>query len=257
MTIFLSTANLAPFIEFPGGAQTALIGLRWIHLVAGITWVGLLYFFVLVNADFLAELDPASRMQVIPKLMPRAMWWFRWSSFITVLAGFAYWNHIVATDARSAIAVGVPASASKVIGSFVAIWTVAFAIEMGLVMSPGALFKSALGLGTAVAIVLAAAAYGFLALNQNGWESNRTLAIGIGGGLGWFMMLNVWGVVWRMQKRIIRWSAAAVADGTPMPAQAAGMSQIVSAVARVNFWVSFPMLFFMGASSHYAMFIVR
>ena len=57
-----------------------------------------------------------------------------------------------------------------------------------------------------MAIVLVAAAYLFLSLNEQGWESNRVLAIGIGGGLGWFMMLNVWGIVWRMQKKIIRWN---------------------------------------------------
>jgi uncharacterized membrane protein len=253
---FLRLIGLAaPFITFPGGSQAALILLRWIHLVAGIIWVGLLYFFVLVNADFLGQLDPASRMKVIPKLMPRAMWWFRWSSLVTVLAGFGYWNHIVATDARSAMAVGETASAGRVIGIFVAIWTIAFVIEMGLVMSPVPAFKNAGVLGGTMTLVLAAGGYAFLALNQQGWESNRTLAIGIGGGLGWFMMLNVWGIVWRMHKRIIGWSAAAVTEGTPMPSEAARMSQLASVVAKVNFWVSFPMLFFMGASSHYGMFV--
>jgi uncharacterized membrane protein len=217
----------------------------------------LLYFFVLVNAGFLGELDPKSRMMVIPKLMPGAMWWFRWSAFVTVLVGFGYWNYIVATDARNAITMGGTASPGAVIGSFVVIWTVAFAIEMGLVMSPVPALKSAPVLGAIVAIVLAAAAYVFLALNQHGWESNRTLAIGIGGGLGWFMMLNVWGIVWRMQKKIIRWNTAALAEGTPIPAEASNIAQIASVVARVNFWVSFPMLFFMGASSHYLMFVQR
>jgi hypothetical protein len=31
-------------------------------------------------------------------------------------------------------------------------------------------------------------------MNEHGWESNRLLSIGIGGGLGWIMMLNVWGI---------------------------------------------------------------
>jgi uncharacterized membrane protein len=238
-----------------GGTEAALMLARWIHLVAGVLWIGLLYFFVLVNADFLGELDPKTRTLVIPKLMPRAMWWFRWSSFITVIAGFGYWNHIVASDARAAKAVGEMANPGIVIGSFLVIWTVAFAIEMGLVMSPLPAFKSVVGLGIGVAVVLAAAAYIFLAINQNGWESNRTLSIGIGGGLGWFMMLNVWGIVWRMHKKIIRWNAAAVADGTPIPSEAAKAAQIASAVAGVSFWVSFPMLFFMGAASHYTMFV--
>ena len=37
--------------------ETALMVMRWVHLVAGITWVGLLYFFNLVNVPFLQELD--------------------------------------------------------------------------------------------------------------------------------------------------------------------------------------------------------
>jgi uncharacterized membrane protein len=93
-----------------------------------------------------------------------------------------------------------------------------------------------------------------LVVNQQGWESNRLLAIGIGGGLGWIMMLNVWGVVWRMQKRIIRWTEESAANGTAMPAEAAKMARLSLLASRVGFWLSFPMLFFMGAASHYAMF---
>jgi uncharacterized membrane protein len=224
--------------------------LRWIHFVAGIIWIGLLYFFVLVNRGFMAELDAKTRVLVFPKLISRAMWWFRWSSLVTVLAGFAYWNHYVAIDARNAIAMGESASAGAVIGSFVVIWTVAFAIEMGLVMSPVPALKKTPVLIVLVAIVLAAASYLFLRLNSHGWESARTLAIGIGGGLGWFMMFNVWGIVWRFQKKLIRWNAAA-ADGSAIPPEAARLAQISSLIAVVSFWVSFPMLFFMGAASHY------
>src|SRR5580704_6732337 len=85
----------APGLQFPGGAQTTLILFRCIHIVAGVTWVGLLYFFNLVNAPFLQELDPPSRARIVPKLMPRALWWFRWSAVLTVLVGLAYWIHIV------------------------------------------------------------------------------------------------------------------------------------------------------------------
>ncbi len=246
-----------PSMVLAGGSDAVLILVRWIHLLAGIMWIGLLYFFVLVNKDFLGELEPKTRVAVIAKLMPRAMWWFRWSSFVTVIVGFGYWNYIVASDARNAIAMGGTASPGTVIGSFLVIWTLAFAIEMGLVMSPPQAFKTVSVLGVSMAVVLAASAYVFLAVNQHGWESNRTLTIGIGGGLGWFMMLNVWGIVWRMQKKIIRWNAVALADGSPMPPEAAKAAQIASVVAGVSFWVSFPMLFFMGASSHYLMFVQR
>src|SRR5262245_45184584 len=83
----------SPQIAFPAGATPAIeLVLRWIHFAAGITWVGLLYFFVLINAKFLPQLDPPTRMKVVPALMPRALWWFRWSSVVTVLAGITYWS---------------------------------------------------------------------------------------------------------------------------------------------------------------------
>ena len=98
----------APPIDFPGGEVAILMLLRWIHLVAGITWVGLLYFFTLVNMPFLQELDARSRGIVVPKLMPRALWWFRWTAVVTMLVGVAYWMHIVAIDAHSASVTGEP-----------------------------------------------------------------------------------------------------------------------------------------------------
>lgn len=244
----------APQIDLPGGEQAVLIVLRWIHFMAGITWIGLLYFFNLVNMPFLGELDAQQRGIVIPKLMPRAMWWFRWSALVTVLAGFAYWNRIVGVDASNAMAAGETASAGRVIGSFVLIWTVAFAVQMGLLMSPTAVLRKSAVFGVIMAVVIFAAAYVFLALNEQGWESNRALAIGIGGGLGWFMMLNVWGIVWRMQKKIIRWTGESAAKGTAMPPEAAQAARLSFLAARLSFWLSFPMLFFMGAASHYIMF---
>jgi uncharacterized membrane protein len=170
-----------------------------------------------------------------------------------VFVGFAYWNHIVATEARNAVALGRPASAGAMIGGFCVIWTLAFLIEMGCVMSPPAVLKSGPVLGAIVAVVVIAASYIFLGLNQQGWESSRSLAIGIGGGLGWFMMFNVWGIVWRIQKKLIRWTEAAV-GGAAMPPEAAGLANTARVVTRINFWLSFPMLFFMGAASHYILF---
>ena len=203
--ILLSPPNL----EFPGGSQLALMLLRWVHITAGIVWVGLLYFFNLVNFPFLKELDPKIRAVVVPNLMPKALWWFRWSSVVTVLVGIAWWMHIVATDVRNAVANGQPASSGMISASFFLIWTFAFAIEMGVLMAPAEALKKGPVLGIIVAIVVFGASYLFLSLNQQGWESARSLAIGIGGGLGWFMMLNVWGIIWRMQKKIIRWNVAA------------------------------------------------
>jgi len=256
MTGTLVAMFTPPQIDFPGSGQTVLMLLRWVHLIAGITWVGLLYFFNLVNIPFQRELDAQSKLAVVPNLMPKALWWFRWSSVVTVLAGIAYWMHIVGTDVRNAIAGGQQVSGGAMLGGFFVIWTLAFVIEMGVLMSPAEGLKKGPVLGIIVAVVILAASYVFLGMNQHGWESNSALAIGIGGGLGWFMMLNVWGIIWRMQKKIIRWTEAA-AKGTAMPAEAAAVARLSFLVSRVNFWLSFPMLFFMGAASHYIIFSVR
>ncbi|MBI3323278.1 MAG: urate hydroxylase PuuD, partial [Candidatus Omnitrophica bacterium] len=63
--------------------------LRWLHVIAGITWVGHLYFFNFVNIPLQGALDDATRKAVNPQLMPRALWWFRWGAMITFLAGLA------------------------------------------------------------------------------------------------------------------------------------------------------------------------
>ena len=52
--------------------------LRWVHLLAGITWIGMLYWFNLVNVNFQKELDAAVKGKVNPPLLTRSLWWFRW-----------------------------------------------------------------------------------------------------------------------------------------------------------------------------------
>jgi hypothetical protein len=82
----------------------------------------------------------------------------------------------------------------------------------------------------------------------------RGYAIGIGGGLGWFMLLNVWGIVWRMQKKIIRWTEESAANGTPMPPEAQKLARLAHLAAWTNFVLSFPMLLLMAVASHYPVF---
>src|SRR5208282_5084748 len=72
--------------------------------------------------------------------------------------------------------------------------------------------------------------------------------------MGWVMMLNVWGVIWRAQKKIIRWTADNAANGTPMPDKAKCLARQAFLMSRANFVLSFPMLFLTGAASNYLMF---
>lgn len=234
-----------PTINPPGSAALSAMLIRWVHFVAGITWVGLLYFFNLVNVPFMKEMDAAAKAKIVPSLMPRALWWFRWSAVVTVLAGLAYWgNTIVAVDARNG-----GGSAGRPVGLFFLIWTVAFALIFFAIM----ILKINKGpvLGAIVIIVVGAAAYFFLDFNDHGWESNRLLSIGIGGGIGWIMMLNVWGIIWRMNKKIINWTRDFKNNATPIPPESAALARMAFLASRTNAWLSLPMLFFMGAASHY------
>jgi uncharacterized membrane protein len=241
-----AAAMLSPHISFPQPSVTVLMLYRWIHFLAGITWIGLLYFFNLVSVPLMKELDATTKGKVFPPLMIRALWWFRMSAVVTVLAGLLYFAQIVGVDARNA---GM--SQGPLMRSFFAIWTVTWGIMYALLI-PG---KGVLNKGPVLAvlyiIIVAAAAWLFLSLNTHGWESNETLAIGIGGGIGWMMMLNVWGVIWRIQKRMIQWTKDNAANGTPMPEKSKAMARMVFLTSRTNAYLSIPLLFFMGAAAHY------
>src|SRR5262245_28879833 len=63
--------------------------LRWVHILAGIIWIGHLYFFNVVQGAFEGKLDPDTKKKVIPELRPRALFWFRWGAMITMIAGVA------------------------------------------------------------------------------------------------------------------------------------------------------------------------
>jgi len=151
---------------------------RWIHFVAGVAWIGLLYYFNLVQVSFMKETDPATKSGVILKLLPRALWWFRYSALVTVLSGVA------------------------------------------LMMAGGI----------------------------------RNTAIMIGATLGLIMFLNVWLIIWPNQKVVIRMTGDATATKTPAPPEMAKHARRAYLASRTNFFLSFPMLLFMGASAHFPQF---
>ncbi len=69
--------------------------LRWIHFLAGITWIGLLYYFNFVQTPFFAETEASVRSGAVQKLVPRALWWFRWGAMVTFLSGWLIILHRV------------------------------------------------------------------------------------------------------------------------------------------------------------------
>lgn len=75
MELALLSDNSLPFL------------LRWVHLLAGVTWIGLLYYFNFVQGEYFKEADGGAKSNVIQLLVPRALWWFRWAAMFTFLSG--------------------------------------------------------------------------------------------------------------------------------------------------------------------------
>src|SRR5688500_20068716 len=103
----ISLALLQEVFNAPEGDALARIILRWSHFVAGITWIGLLYFFNLVNVPVQKTLDADTKKKVNPDLLGRALWYFRWGAVVTVLAGLAYFAmYILKADVNNANTLG-------------------------------------------------------------------------------------------------------------------------------------------------------
>ena len=60
---------------------------RWGHFLFGITWIGLLYYFNFIQGEYFKEADGDSRVDAFTKLVPRALWYFRWAAMFTFLTG--------------------------------------------------------------------------------------------------------------------------------------------------------------------------
>ncbi len=254
MHLPVSLAMFQDIFHAPSGEEVVRILFRWAHFVAGITWIGMLYFFNLVNVNFMKALDAPTKKVVVPNLMPKALWYFRWGAVVTVIAGLGYYAmYILRGDVINANSDGAGANTWLILLIWLVISGAAWAVY-AYVLLPN-LNKDGKILAAATAglvIALAVALIWFLDAQLTGrrdhWASNKTLSIGIGGALGVIMLLNVWGIIWPAQKRII----AATAEGTPPDAALARRAFLAS---RTNAWLSLPMLWFMGTShGDYIMF---
>lgn len=82
--------------------------LRWIHLLTGIAWVGLLYYFNFIQSEYFKEADGGAKSDVIQKMVPRALWWFRWAAVFTFLSGIilVYIRHLSGMGIMIGVAMG-------------------------------------------------------------------------------------------------------------------------------------------------------
>ncbi|MDX2041435.1 MAG: urate hydroxylase PuuD [Acidobacteriota bacterium] len=240
---FLGFALQGDWLAAPTAGQFFHELLRWLHFVAGVAWIGMLYFFNLVNVPLMKELDGPTKGKVIPKLMPRALWYFRWGAVVTVLAGLIYYAmYIIPSDAENAKA-GYH--------SWLGIWLLIVLVTYTLIYLLIHKINNGRVLAACITVLVIIMSYAMIYF----FSGHKTIAIGIGGGMGMIMFLNVWGIIWRAQKKIIAWTADNAENGTPIPAESAQLARRAFLASRTNAWLSLPMLLMMGVSHEYTMFI--
>jgi uncharacterized membrane protein len=209
--------------------------LRWAHVVAGIIWIGHLYFFNWVNGPLQAKLDGPTKKIVNPELLPRALFWFRWGAAWTwitgmLLAGLVYYHsRIVFEDPTY----GNP---------WLWLAIVVIVLVVGFLLY-NTIMKSIANKTVAAAICLVIFAAVYLFLEYVGKFSGRALYIHMGAIFGTMMAANVWMVIWPYQQRIIR----AVKEGTAPDATEVATAGLRS---RHNTFMSVPLVFSM-ISNHY------
>lgn len=247
----ISLAMFQELFHAPTSQDFLRIFFRWFHFVAGITWIGLLYFFNLVNVPFQKGLDADTKKKVNPDLLGRALWYFRWGAVVTVLAGLAYFAmYILKADVNNANTLG---NGNLNLWFILFAWltypVVLFLLEFAIIKKVPALIKDGRIFAIVMFVLVAFVTWGLvrfftamLTVGGQSWASNKTYSIGIGGAYGLLMLLNVWGIIWPNNKRII---AATAGTGPAAPPELARQAFIAS---RTNAWLSLPMLLFMGTS---------
>jgi len=199
---------------------------RWLHILAGVMWIGMLYFFNFVNGAVAATLDGDTKKKVVPELLPRALFWFRWGAAWTwitgvLLLGLVFYHGGITFEPDSGWG---PAGGLMIAVTFLAVFLY------------DALHRSALGKDpktfAIVGFVLAAVVL-FLMARWAGF-SYRAFNIHIAALFGTIMAFNVWFRIWPAQQKII----AAVKAGTPPDA---GLVALAGSRSRHNTYLSVPL----------------
>lgn len=204
---------------------------RLLHILAGIVWIGMLYFFNWVNGPFAGTMDGETKKKVVPELMPRALFWFRWGAAWTWFTGLLLLGLVFHMD--KAVLFGAEGGWGPGAGLMVAVTFLAPFLYDALHKS--GLGKDAKTFGgvafvlTAVVVVLMAKWAGF---------TYRAFNIHLGAMFGTIMAFNVWFRIWPSQQKII----TAVKNGQPPDA---AIVALAGARSRHNTYMSVPLVWTM------------
>ena len=95
---------------------------RFLHVLFGIVWIGLLYYFNFVGAGYLKEATPEGKKDVLQKLQPRALWYFRWAALLTFLTGLYLLYYV--SEIPGAYNVGISLGATMATIMFLNVWLI-------------------------------------------------------------------------------------------------------------------------------------
>jgi uncharacterized membrane protein len=204
---------------------------RWVHVLAGVIWIGHLYFFNFVNGPFQGKIDGPTKKVVNPELLPRALWWFRYGAAWTwvtgvLLLGLVYYHGRLAVEAE---------------GFTTGSW-VMLAVTFLAPFVYDALYKSPLASNVRGAFVVAYAlvAVAVYLFSHFAAFSYRGTLIHTGAMFGTIMAWNVWFRIWPAQQKIVR----AVKEGA---APDADLVKLAGLRSRHNTYLSVPLLYMMLA----------
>lgn len=166
---------------------------RWFHIFFGILWIGLLYFFNFVNGQFAATMDAETKKKVVPELMPRALFWFRFGALFTWVTGLFLLQFVFYTPGY-VLEAGRSWSANSI---------VMLIVPFAAVFVYDALAKSVknpLVLGVVGFVLITVTVFLFKTF---GGFSYRAYVIHTGAMFGTIMAYNVWFRIWPNQRKII------------------------------------------------------
>ena len=209
---------------------------KWLHIIAGITWIGLLYFFNWINGHFAATLDADTKKKVVPELMPRALYWFRWGAAWTWVTGIilllVVYYHGNRTFEGDDYAWGL--------SSFIMI-----AVTFLGVFLYDALYKTGLANNVRVITIISFVLIAGITYLMKEWAgfSYRSFNIHVGALLGTNMAFNVWFRIWPAQQQII----SAIKNGD---APDGGLVALAVLRSKHNTYMSVPLLWTMINEHH-------